>query len=178
MAGIDKDWVESGTRRTATYLHLPSGTYTFKVQGSNSQGIWSDKISQLQITVLPPWWRTWWAYGIYLFMIGLVIRAYFKFTINRANKAVFLSHSQLHRKLEALTGCSPNRFIRMVRLTKAKEMLLQADISIGTVAIECGYSDAGYFSRVFRQETGMTPNDWRAGNTLILSGPDAAGGRT
>ncbi len=49
LAGIDKDWVESGTRRTATYLHLPSGDYTFKVQGSNSQGIWSDKIAELTL---------------------------------------------------------------------------------------------------------------------------------
>lgn len=38
LVGIDDDWVESGTRRSATYLHLPSGTYVFRVQGSNSQG--------------------------------------------------------------------------------------------------------------------------------------------
>ncbi len=74
----------SGNRRTATYLHLPSGTYTFKVQGSNSQGIWSDKTAELQVTVLPPWWQTWWAYGLYLLLIGLAIRPYFRFTINRA----------------------------------------------------------------------------------------------
>jgi signal transduction histidine kinase/DNA-binding response OmpR family regulator/ligand-binding sensor domain-containing protein len=95
LVGIDKEWVESGTRRTATYLHLPSGTYTFKVQGSNSQGIWSDKITQLQITVLPPWWRSWWAYGVYLLLIGLGIRAYFKFTVNRAKLRQQLHYEQL-----------------------------------------------------------------------------------
>lgn len=42
------------------------------------------------------------------------------FTVEKLSKIVFLSHSQLHRKLEALTGCSPNQFIRMVRLKKAK----------------------------------------------------------
>ena len=45
-----KDWVESGTRRNATYLHLPAGNYIFKVQASNSQGVWSDKIKELQFT--------------------------------------------------------------------------------------------------------------------------------
>ncbi len=84
LEGADKDWIESGSRRTATYLHLPPGKYTFKVQGSNSQGTWSDKIGELQINVLPPWWRTWWAYAAYLLLIILSIRAYFKFTLNRA----------------------------------------------------------------------------------------------
>ena len=66
----DKDWIEAGTRRTATYLHLPPGNYTFTVQGSNSQGVWSDHLAQLHITVLPPWWGTWWAYGVYLIIIA------------------------------------------------------------------------------------------------------------
>ncbi|QNA44522.1 hybrid sensor histidine kinase/response regulator transcription factor [Lacibacter sediminis] len=91
LVGIDKDWVESGTRRTATYLHLPPGNYTFKVQGSNSQGMWSSKIAELKIIVNPPWWRTWWAYVIYVLLIGFAARAYFLFRINKAKL-----QSQLH----------------------------------------------------------------------------------
>lgn len=84
LVGVDKDWVESSTRRTATYLHLPSGRYVFKVQGSNSQGVWSNRTSELQITVLPPWWRTGWAYAVYLLLFGLAVRTYFRFSVNRA----------------------------------------------------------------------------------------------
>ena len=98
LVGVDKDWVESGTRRSATYLHLPAGRYNFKVQGSNSQGIWSDKIAQLQITILPPWWRSWWAYFIYAILLGLGIRAYFKFTVNRAKLKSQLNFEQLEAK--------------------------------------------------------------------------------
>ncbi len=98
LVGVDKDWVESGTRRTATYLHLPSGKYIFKVQGSNSQGIWSDKIAELQITVLPPWWLSWWAYLIYILLLALGIRAYFKFTVNRAKLKSQLNFEQLEAK--------------------------------------------------------------------------------
>ncbi len=98
LVGVDKDWVESGTRRTATYLHLPAGKYIFKVQGSNSLGIWSDKIAQLQITVLPPWWRSWWAYMIYAVLLGLGIRTYFKFTVNRAKLKSQLNFEQLEAK--------------------------------------------------------------------------------
>ena len=98
LVGVDKDWVESGTRRTATYLHLPAGNYIFKVQGSNSQGIWSDKIAELQITILPPWWRSWWAYMIYIILLGFGIRAYFKFTVNRAKLKSQLNFEQLEAK--------------------------------------------------------------------------------
>ncbi|MGB5005368.1 MAG: ATP-binding protein [Ferruginibacter sp.] len=98
LVGVDKDWVESGTRRTATYLHLPAGKYIFKVQGSNSQGIWSDKTAELQITVLPPWWRSWWAYGLYAILMGLGIRAYFKFSVNRAKLKSQLNFEQREAK--------------------------------------------------------------------------------
>ena len=98
LAGIDKDWIESGTRRTATYLHLPPGNYVFKVQGTNSQGIWSSKIAELRINVLPPWWRTWWAYLCYALLLGLCIWAYFRFTLNRARLKAQLSFEQLEAK--------------------------------------------------------------------------------
>jgi signal transduction histidine kinase/DNA-binding response OmpR family regulator/ligand-binding sensor domain-containing protein len=98
LEGVDKDWVESGTRRSATYLHLPAGNYVFKVQGSNSQGIWSDKIAALQITVLPPWWRSWWAYLFYVLMLGVGVRAYFKFSVNRAKLQSQLNFEQREAK--------------------------------------------------------------------------------
>jgi len=98
LVGVDKDWVVSGTRRSATYLHLPSGKYTFKVQGSNSQGIWSNKTAELNITVLPPWWLSWWAYCCYALLLVLGIRAYFKFTVNRAKLKSQLNFEQLEAK--------------------------------------------------------------------------------
>ncbi|MEO8771032.1 MAG: ATP-binding protein [Ferruginibacter sp.] len=98
LEGADKGWVESGSRRSATYLHLPSGDYTFKVQGSNSQGIWSNKIAELHITVLPPWWRSWWAYLCYAVILALAIRAYFKFSVNRARLRSQLNFEQREAK--------------------------------------------------------------------------------
>lgn len=84
-----------------------------------------------------------------------------EFTIEQLCRLVFMSHSQLHRKLDALTGCSPNKFIRMIRLSKAKEMLKDPANSIATISYECGYNDPGYFARVFKQEYGETPQEWR-----------------
>ncbi|HMV48437.1 MAG TPA: two-component regulator propeller domain-containing protein [Blastocatellia bacterium] len=60
LAGLDTEWTEAGTRRTAYFPHLPSGTYTFKVIADNGEGVWSAEGRELRIVVLPPFYRTWW----------------------------------------------------------------------------------------------------------------------
>ncbi len=90
-----------------------------------------------------------------------------EFTVERLCKLIFMSHSQLHRKLDALTGCSPNKFIRIIRLNNAKEMLKKQESNISSVAFNCGYNDPGYFTRVFKQEFGVTPQEWRGNNNLV-----------
>ncbi|MEP7163326.1 MAG: ATP-binding protein [Ferruginibacter sp.] len=105
LEGADKEWIESGPRRTATYLHLTPGNYTFKVQGSNSQGIWSDKIAQLHITVLPPWWRNWWAYICYALLLALAIGMYLRFSVNKAKLRSQLFFEQREaRRIKEIDG--------------------------------------------------------------------------
>lgn len=59
LKGLDKEWIESGNTREATYTNLSPGNYTFLVMGLNSNHIWS-KPTKLSIKILPPWWATWW----------------------------------------------------------------------------------------------------------------------
>lgn len=65
LADFDDEWVDAGNRREATYTNLEPGTYTFQVRAANSDGVWSDDLAQIQLVILPPWWRTWWAYMLY-----------------------------------------------------------------------------------------------------------------
>jgi GAF domain-containing protein/ligand-binding sensor domain-containing protein len=64
MEGFDRDWNYSGNRRFATYTNLPPGRYTFRVRGSNSDGVWNEDGTSLDVTVTPPFWVTWWFRGI------------------------------------------------------------------------------------------------------------------
>src|SRR4030095_16572902 len=64
LQGLDRDWVEAGDRRTAYYSHLPPGHYTFTVMGANSDGLWNQSGASLAITVVPPFWQTWWFTGL------------------------------------------------------------------------------------------------------------------
>lgn len=73
MEGFDKDWNYIGNKREATYTNLDAGTYTFKVKASNNDGFWNEKGTSVKITILPPSWKTWWAYTIYFFLLLLLL---------------------------------------------------------------------------------------------------------
>jgi signal transduction histidine kinase len=77
LIGLDSDWVNAGTRRTAYYPHLPSGTYTFTVIADNVEGVWNERGESLQIEVLPHFWTTWWFLTLAaVFLVGLAAIAY------------------------------------------------------------------------------------------------------
>jgi signal transduction histidine kinase len=60
MEGLDPDWIEAGTRRTAYYTRIPPGSYTFRVIAANSDGVWNNEGAKMAVRVLPPYYRTWW----------------------------------------------------------------------------------------------------------------------
>ncbi len=60
LDGIDRQWTNAETRNFANYTNLPPGVYQFWVQGANSDGVWNEAGVRLMITILPPFWHTWW----------------------------------------------------------------------------------------------------------------------
>ncbi len=83
------------------------------------------------------------------------------FDVKQLCRALNLSHSQAHRKLSALTGLAVVKFIRSIRLNKAKSLLMNPELSITAVAFDSGFSDPSYFGKIFKQEFGLTPVEWR-----------------
>lgn len=66
LEGLEPEWVETdASNRRATYTTLPPGRYAFSIKAANPDGLWSESTSPLTLTVLPPWWQTWWAYLVY-----------------------------------------------------------------------------------------------------------------
>lgn len=60
LEGFDKEWINNGTSRTATYTNIDPGEYVFKVKASNGDGIWNEQESSIALYILPPFWKTWW----------------------------------------------------------------------------------------------------------------------
>ncbi|MDO8366983.1 MAG: ATP-binding protein [Saprospiraceae bacterium] len=83
------------------------------------------------------------------------------FDVPQLCQAAHLSNMQVNRKLKALTDKTPSRFIRSVRLHKAKELLQSTELNISEIAYEVGFSDPNYFSRSFSEEFGVPPMSFR-----------------
>jgi signal transduction histidine kinase/ligand-binding sensor domain-containing protein/DNA-binding response OmpR family regulator len=83
LEGFDMDWQYIGQNRTATFTNIDPGHYTFRVKGTNNDGIWNDTGISLPLTVSPPWWQTWWAYTLMgvIGMGGLLF--FYQFNLNR-----------------------------------------------------------------------------------------------
>jgi signal transduction histidine kinase/ligand-binding sensor domain-containing protein/DNA-binding response OmpR family regulator len=84
LEGFHKDWIYSGTQRTATFTNLKPGTYTFRVRGSNNDGVWSDQEASIVLIIEPPFYGTWWAYLLYLLAGVSILFGLRRYEMNRA----------------------------------------------------------------------------------------------
>lgn len=115
MEGFDKDWNYCGTRRFATYTNLNPGEYIFRVKASNSDGIWNEAGTSIKIIILPPFWRTWWAYSLYIILTGLTIWGVFRFQLNRHKQKARLIETELRAEAAELQAKAAEAQARMMQ---------------------------------------------------------------
>nr|WP_207425675.1 hybrid sensor histidine kinase/response regulator transcription factor [Pedobacter sp. SYSU D00535] len=72
LHGFDKSWRNSRKQKTASYTNLPPGKYRFEVKSSSAELYSNVPLKTLSITILPPPWKTWWAYSLY-FLTALIM---------------------------------------------------------------------------------------------------------
>ena len=85
LEGFDNDWILTGAEeRSVRYTNLNAGSYIFQVKASNSDGAWNEVPATLGITILPPWWKSWWAITTYVGIFILLLIAFRKFILVRA----------------------------------------------------------------------------------------------
>jgi len=102
LDGFDKNWRDGGTIGNATYTNLSPGDYTLFVKGSNLDNVWSDGNKSIAITILPPWWRTWWAFAGYgLIFLFMIIRVHlYQQTITIRNERARVHQKELEQAKE------------------------------------------------------------------------------
>ena len=83
LEGYDKNWHVADRERKASYAKVPPGDYTFMVKAANNDGVWNERGTRLRIVVSPPWWKTWWAYGLYALAAFALFIWYRQNLINR-----------------------------------------------------------------------------------------------
>jgi len=109
LEGIDKNWSPISEKTTSeNYRDLIPGGYTFKVASKGFNGVWSEP-AEFKFSILPPWWKTWWAYTIFVILflgLGLVILHYRSQWLKKENRILEerVSHrtAQLKKTIEEL----------------------------------------------------------------------------
>lgn len=121
LEGFDKSWNET-TTPSATYTNLPPGSYTFRVKGTNNDGVWSQPVS-VKIKMLPPFWLSWWAYCIYIIVVAGVIFLVARFFFLRA---LLKKEDELHQvKLNFFTNISHEIRTHLTLIMTPVEQLME-----------------------------------------------------
>jgi ligand-binding sensor domain-containing protein/signal transduction histidine kinase len=84
MEGVDREWIDAGTRNYARYTHLDPGNYIFRVKGSNSENVWNEIGTSIAITIAPPFWQTWWFRLLALAFIIAAVYAVYRYRLQKA----------------------------------------------------------------------------------------------
>ena len=86
MENIDQEWITTQNNHSASYAKLPPGNYVFRVKGTNNDGQGNDRETYLEITVLPPWWRSAGAYFLYFCAVLSIIFFMGKYSLKKYKK--------------------------------------------------------------------------------------------
>ncbi|MGL1887632.1 MAG: hypothetical protein OCD76_14040 [Reichenbachiella sp.] len=129
LEGLEENWNYVGLQRNASYSNLNPGEYVFRVKAANNDGLWNEEGASLIITVLPPWWLTWWAYVIWIvgvfsmmYVVVIVRTSYLRnqrkqlqeLVANRTeeleekNKHISMQAEELHSYNDALNDLNDN----------------------------------------------------------------------
>jgi len=117
LKGFNSEWIqiENNADNRATYTNLDPGDYTLEVKSSNQDGVWNKHPVTMQLAVLPPFWKTTWAYLIYaLLLLGvlylarsiLLYRAHMRFQLEQERQQASHTHDMDMLKIRFLTNIS------------------------------------------------------------------------
>ena len=128
LEGYDKSWrkdIRDG--EISPYINVPPGEYTFRVRGANSFGVWNTEGVSMSITILPPWWKTLWAYAIYLIVLMFGIWQVHKFQ----KKRTIRNEREKSRERELLQAREVEKAYTELKATQAQLIHSEKMASLG-----------------------------------------------
>ena len=128
LAPIDKEWRQVGNSRTAYFYDLKPGDYRFSVRAASPNTVWSSP-KTVTFAIAPPWWQTWWAYGLYLLILcflGYRLHLYQKArTLSKAKeeaRAKELKQAKEIKKAYAELKATQNQLIQSEKMASLGEL--------------------------------------------------------
>ncbi len=103
----DEEWNYIGSKRFGRYTNLPGGTYTLRLKGSNKDGVWNEVGKAIEITIVPPFWMTWWFQGTVILLLSIGIFAGYRVRVRNIQSRTAQLEEQVAtrtKELEALNA--------------------------------------------------------------------------
>lgn len=99
LEGFNDNWIEEPVgKKKVTYTNLSAGDYVFKVKAANADGVWSSEVKSLNISVLPPWYQTWWSYLLFFILIVLISLGIIIYFVQHEKLKQRLKYEQLDKE--------------------------------------------------------------------------------
>jgi diguanylate cyclase (GGDEF)-like protein len=125
LEGFDADWTDLGTVHRVTYTNLDAGSYQLRVKAANNDGIWNEKGLTLRLHATPPFWRSWWAYSLYLLAFSGTL-----LTFVRAQHRKVAREVEYRRRLELEVQARTRELARQnEKLEKLNDQLVQTSLT-------------------------------------------------
>lgn len=160
LEGFDNGWHYDGHDRMASYSQVPPGTYTFIVEAYDGSNPNQTGERRLTITILPPWWATWWAYTLYI--IAALTAAWFAFRYVRyqirLKNDLYVQNRIAEFKRKFTLEQEDAQFVEKVNnIIDAK--MAGSDFAIENIARELGMSRSAFFKKI-KTMTGDSPSEY------------------
>ena len=169
LEGFDDDWNVVGSNRVGRYTNLPGGSYTLRIKAANNDGLWNEEGASLAVTIVPPFWATWWFRGLVaLFFVAAVAGAVRLRTRSTEAKA---------RELEVQVAERTAENVRLVEDTQRRVAQLTA-LQETTRAVASTLDQESLLNLIIQQATTLLSGEggllnlvrWETGEDEVVAG--------
>jgi signal transduction histidine kinase/ligand-binding sensor domain-containing protein len=129
LDGYDKNWSELSNKTEASFGNMSEGKYTFHVKALSPFGSWSE--TSFSFKVLPPWWRTWWAYALYVLVIASGIFLFIRWRTKALHKEKIILEEKVTTRTSELNQSLENLKATQSQLIQSEKMASLGELTAG-----------------------------------------------
>jgi len=126
LEGYDKEWSPVTSRSNASFGNIHEGTYTFKFKAKGANGVWTEPVIY-SFRVLPPWWRSWWAYVCYFSIGGISIFGFISWRTRSLQKEKAILEEKVAERTSELKEKSDELSHSLENLKATQAQLIQSE---------------------------------------------------
>jgi len=129
LENYDNTWHPIGIDHKAYFFNVPPGKYIFHARGVNSSGVWGEK--KIRIFILPPWWKTWWAYSIFGLLFISLIAGFISYRSRALRRENRILEERVSRRTEQLKQSIEDLKSTQSQLIQSEKMASLGELTAG-----------------------------------------------